>query len=73
MYVDYYKSLIGLIKIVCDDEYVLECEFVDEIDEKACESSLSAEVKKQLKEYFMGKRLAFDLPGSLTPYQINDI
>ena len=50
MYVDYYKSLIGLIKIVCDDEYVLECEFVDEIDEKACESSLSAEVKKQLKE-----------------------
>ena len=72
MYVDYYKSLIGLIKIVCDDEYVLECEFVDEIDEKACESSLSAEVKKQLKEYFMGKRLAFDLPLKLkgTSFQL---
>lgn len=73
MYVDYYKSLIGLIKITTDDDYVLSCEFVDHKDTKANENELSKEVKKQLKEYFMGKRLEFDLPLKLegTPFQIH--
>lgn len=72
MYVDYYKSLIGLIKITADDEFVLSCEFVETKEEKVCENKLTKEVKKQLKEYFIGKRLEFDLPLKMcgTPFQL---
>ena len=72
MYIDYYKSLIGLIKITTDDEFVLGCEFVEKKEEKACENELSKEVKKQLKEYFIGKRMEFDLPLKMsgTPFQL---
>lgn len=71
-YIDYYKSLIGLIKITCDDKFLLSCEFVDKKDVKTCENAITKEVKKQLKEYFIGKRLDFDLPLKLdgTPFQI---
>lgn len=62
MYIDYYKSLVGLIRITADDEYILSCEFVEEKKEKVHENKLTKEAKKQLKEYFMGKRLEFDLP-----------
>lgn len=72
IYIDYYKSLIGLIKITCDDEYLLACDFVDKKEEKVNENILTKEVKKQLKEYFIGKRLNFDLPIHLdgTPFQV---
>ncbi|MGN1344605.1 MAG: methylated-DNA--[protein]-cysteine S-methyltransferase [Traorella sp.] len=72
MYIDYYKSLIGLIKICADDEAVLSCQFIDKKDEKSNENEITKETKKQLKEYFNGQRLVFDLPLKMvgTPFQI---
>ncbi len=72
MYIDYYKSLIGLIRITCDDDFVLGCDYIEKKTEKATETKLTKEVKKQLKEYFMGKRLEFDLPIKMsgTPFQM---
>lgn len=73
MFIDYYKSLIGLIKVVCNDKFLLRCEFVDEIDEEVNENELTKETIQQLKEYFLGKRLEFELPIKLegTPFQIS--
>lgn len=65
MGVDYFKSRIGLIKIKASEEKVYEIEFVDKREEKANSNELTDKVKTQLREYFMGKRMQFDLPLAL--------
>lgn len=61
MPVDYFESRIGLIKIECDEKEIIEVCFVDEKEEINA-SDLTEKAKKELWEYFIGKRLSFDLP-----------
>lgn len=72
MYIGYYKSLVGLIKIVADEQALLSCEFVDEIDQEENLSELIQKAIQQFREYFIGQRLTFDLPIKLegTPFQL---
>ena len=73
MYIDYYQSLIGLIKIVADENGVCRTKYVDEIDEEINPNKWTEETKNQLKEYFNGTRTQFDLPLIIkgTPFQLS--
>ena len=72
MYIDYYKSLIGLVKIVADDQGVCRTKYVDDKDEEENPNQWTEETKNQLKEYFSGQRTEFDLPLIIkgTPFQL---
>lgn len=69
----YYKSPIGLLKIVGDNEGIHEISFVEE-DVKNDEYILKNLIKciKQLDEFFNKKRKKFEVPLVLkgTPFQI---
>lgn len=59
-----YKSLIGLLKITCTDLHLTSLLFLDEKQEEKYvnnRNELVNRCKKQLDEYFSGKRKEFDL------------
>ncbi len=60
----YFNSEIGLLKIYEDQNAICKIEFVTAADkkEKECETPILLEAKKQLCEYFSGKRKSFNLP-----------
>lgn len=61
----YYKSPVGLLKLKEEDGFLVELSCVDDANAdmtEITESPLINEVKKQLDEYFKGKRFQFDLP-----------
>lgn len=56
-----YESPLGLLKIVEEDEKIVEISLVKEqVDSK--KTKLINKVVKQLDEYFLGKRKVFDIP-----------
>ncbi len=69
----YYKSPIGVLKITGDNDYIYGIEFSnkEKKSQKPAYESIK-ECKKQLTEYFKGKRKKFDLKIRLsgTPFQI---
>ena len=71
MQIDYFKSAIGLLRIGVIEGELVSLVFVNEKCESAEETPCSKLVKNQLKEYFKGKRLQFDVPMSVhgTPFQ----
>lgn len=60
MYYGYYESPIGKIKIEVEGRSVIGVYFSDESSEEN-RNELVDECKKQLEEYFNGKRKSFDL------------
>ena len=60
--VGYYEISAGIIKIVCDENYVLSVDFSDEKRENDKDSKVLDNALKQMDEYFKGKRKKFDLP-----------
>lgn len=56
----YFKSPIGKIKIEADGEYIVGISFSDESSD-GHENEAVIECKRQLEEYFLGNRKAFDL------------
>ena len=60
--VGYYEASAGIIKIVCDENYVLNVDFSDEKRENDKDSKVLDNALKQMDEYFNGKRKKFDLP-----------
>ena len=71
MQIDYFKSAIGLLRIGVIEGELVSLVFVNEKCKSAEETPCSKLVKRQLKEYFKGKRLQFDVPMSVpgTPFQ----
>ncbi len=65
IFVGYCHSPIGSIKIVANEKYLLSLEFVEKAEGKGSTQKVVAEARKQLKEYFEGKRKEFDLPLKL--------
>ncbi len=62
MYYDYYKSPIGIIKVVSEEELLTEVYFVKEIFDKTVPNHITDITVKQLDEYFKGNRKVFDIP-----------
>ncbi len=61
MYWAYLETEIGILKIVTNEEVALKVEIVPEKKEDhPCD--LTLETKKQLEEYFAGKRKEFTIP-----------
>ncbi len=54
------SSPIGIIKIVCDKNKLISLDFVNKLT-KTNENKLTLKAKKQLQEYFCGKRKNFSL------------
>lgn len=62
---DFYQSPFGLLKIGAADGKVILVSIVSKQDEPNQPTTLSAEVYRQLQEYFAGKRTVFTVPYAL--------
>ncbi len=67
-----YESPIGKIMITENDARIVEIELCNKVVEGLSASPLLLEAKRQLEEYFRGKRRTFDLPlhPSGTEFQV---
>lgn len=61
----FYQSPFGLLKIGAADGKVILVGIVSKQDEPNQPTPLSAEVYRQLQEYFAGKRIVFTVPYAL--------
>ena len=61
LYYGYYKSPIGNLRIVVDENSLVALDFNEDEKKQSDEHSYIKEVKNQLDEYFKGKRELFDL------------
>ena len=64
MFVGYYNSEIGIIKVIASEEAILLIDFIED-KEKEKLNDLIIKCIKQLKEYFEGSRKDFDFPFKL--------
>ena len=63
MEIGYYKSVVGNLKIITQNQKVYSVSFVEKIKEtEENPSGLMKTIVKQIEEYFQGKRTQFDLP-----------
>lgn len=60
MYKSYYKSPIGVLEVVADDNHILAINFVKKI-RKSINNALTRQCVVELKEYFKGQRKSFDV------------
>ncbi|MHA1185956.1 MAG: methylated-DNA--[protein]-cysteine S-methyltransferase [Candidatus Heimdallarchaeota archaeon] len=60
-FVAYYNSPIGNIEIVSTEDEILACNFVEQEKSSTTKPTILLESLKQLKEYFNGNRVKFDL------------
>ncbi len=59
----YFESPIGFVEIIADKNYLRAVKFIDELpEEKKKGNKITISARKQLKEYFNGKRKTFELP-----------
>lgn len=61
LYYGYYKSPIGILRIVVDESSLVALDFNEDEKKQSDEHSYIKEVKNQLDEYFKGTRELFDL------------
>ncbi len=62
LYFSYFNSPIGVIEIIANKDYLIGVNFVEFIpDEKRKGNRITISTRKQLKEYFLGKRKKFDV------------
>lgn len=60
-YKGYMDSPIGPLEIICNEKALLVVEFVETKGEETEQNEILKEVKRQLEEYFEGKRKNFEL------------
>ena len=57
----YFKSAIGNLEIVSDNNQLISLKLVDKIQISDIENNFIKDIKYQLEEYFLGKRKFFDI------------
>ncbi len=57
----YYKSPIGILKISIENNFIISINIVNEDKENIYKNTYFNEIKRQLDEYFLGKRKEFNL------------
>lgn len=62
LFIDYYQSPIGILKIVCSSVGLQILSFREKEDEPASDNELTQKVQLQLQEYFEGSRTTFEVP-----------
>ncbi len=64
LFVQYYQSPIGYLKITASETALLKIEHATEQGENT-ENSITKQTQMQLEDYFAGKRKSFDIPLDL--------
>ncbi|MGL5541351.1 MAG: methylated-DNA--[protein]-cysteine S-methyltransferase [Erysipelotrichaceae bacterium] len=64
-YVGYMDSPMGLVEIIANEQAIVAVEFVEWAVEEVVENAVVKEGKRQLAQYFEGKRTTFELPLEL--------
>lgn len=62
---DYLETTLGLMEIVCEDEFLIGLKLVLEKNHRVDENKTSKNVKSQILEYLSGSRKTFSLPFKL--------
>ena len=57
----YYRSLIGIMEIICENNELISLKLVNEIKISDKETDFIKNIKSELDEYFSGKRKIFDI------------
>ena len=57
----YYKSPIGILEIICNNNNLVSLKLVDCCEKTSVETVFIKDIKKQLDEYFLGKRTIFNI------------
>lgn len=57
----YYKSTIGILEIICENNKLVSLKLVDCCEKTTVETNFIKDIKNQLDEYFSGKRTTFDI------------
>ena len=57
----YYKSPIGILEIICENNKLVSLKLVDYCEKTSVETDFIKDIKNQLDEYFSGKRKVFDI------------
>ena len=74
MKITLYETDLGLIKLISEDNYLLQLDLNPKDSSKSEISEFNDFVMNQLNEYFEGKRTSFDIPLKLTSQsKINEL
>ncbi|DAA83238.1 MAG TPA: cysteine methyltransferase [Cyanobacteria bacterium UBA10660] len=57
----YYKSPIGVLELICENDYLISLKLVENESKSDNETNLIKTIKIQLDEYFEGKRKKFNI------------
>ena len=57
----YYKSPIGILEIICENDALISLKLVKNAHKSSNETILIKEIRRQLSEYFSGERKVFDI------------
>ena len=57
----YYKSPIGILEIICENNKLVSLKLVDYCEKSNIKTDFIKDIKNQLGEYFSGKRATFDI------------
>ena len=57
----YYKSTIGILEIICENNKLVSLKLVDYCEKSNIETDFIKDIKKQLDEYFLRKRTIFNI------------
>lgn len=57
----YYKSHIGILEIICENNKLVSLKLVDCSEKSNVETDFIKDLKNQLDEYFSGKRTTFNI------------
>ena len=57
----YYKSPIGILEIICENNKLVSLKLVDCCEKSNVETDFIKDLKNQLDEYFSGKRTTFNI------------
>ena len=57
----YYKSPIGILEIICENNKLVSLKLVEYCEKWDVETDFIKDIKFQLDEYFSGKRTTFDI------------
>ena len=57
----YYKSPVGILEIVCENNLLISLKLVDNKEQEKPETDFLKNIKFQLDEYFSGERKYFDI------------
>ena len=57
----YYKSPIGILEVICNNNELVSLKIVKTVADIGADTYFIREIKRQLDEYFSGKRRIFDI------------